>query len=274
MRVSRNTTKMVWRSIMMVVIIGLASFGCDRDHQHECTDNEREWIPGWLTDYSQYLYTVQLWTDLHDGQGFHELSHEEFTSLGEMWQQTESVLRYDDPPSMPGVTLFGIYHEELNFVLWMRRYNVSCNDLGTLAQVGETAKGTYNPALTPRQNDDAGNIQYFLVNGELAPRVMFVDKSQFGKTWTDFWGPYDPGINGGITRERVYTVTPVDITFGGILYHQQVKVSTVGPPEDPTTPGTVVEAWTYLDGIGGYSRFFEQKDSSGNVIFRHIATLH
>jgi hypothetical protein len=276
----RTSIKMlaaIGMSIMIDMLSGACAIGKDNavavsGAGVNCNDSAQQWIPGWLTDYSDYEYTVRLWADLHDGLGFHELTHAEIEAAGETWHQSVKILRYDNPPSLPsGTTLYGIHHIELGFVLWMQRFGVTCNSLGVLAQVAETAKNTYDDTKTPAENDAAGNIDYFLVDGKIAPRVMFADKARIGDTWTDWWGPFDPDDDGLTIRPRLMRVEGVRVSFGDKTFENQVKVSDWGPLE--SGEGTPLESFTYIDSLGGYQREFEQFDSSGNVVFRHIATL-
>jgi hypothetical protein len=210
-------------------------------------------------------YFVRLWEADGNG-GLHELTPEEFAALGEDQEQTVSILPYPQPD---GTMIYGVYHQELSFVLWMKRFPDMKKTIGELAQIGETAKDVYDPTLTPAENDAAGNIDWFVVNGTWYPRTWTKRISYVGQAWSELWGPFgdDPANPEFLTRD--YVVSFVPVTFDGKRYNA-VKVTITGPAEGG--PGVATEAYTFIDGIGMYERYFDLT-IYGTMVFKHIATL-
>ena len=228
-------------------------------------------------------YSVRIWEYAHDPITnptapirWHELSIAELKAVGEDYNQKVTVLRYD-PPNPVGQTIFGIYHTQLHFVLWMQRiaahqYKPSPPVWGALAQIGETAKGKYNNVLSPGQNDAIGNIEWFKENGVWYPRTWMRYPNWAGQRWTEQWGPFGPGE----FVERNYITYSERVWFNNRFY-DGYKVVAVGPSEgDPNI--TATEAYVFVDGIGMISRYIDLTTGPAGIpantmIFKHLATL-
>lgn len=242
------------------------------------SETTKGWFPDFPLDKNpQYDYTVRLWILGPDmcnptppPYTFHELTPAEFGCLGEESSQHVSVLRYE-PPNPTGATVWGLYHEELNFVLWLQKIPDSKQTPGEIAQVGETAKDMYNPTLTPAQNDAAGNIDWFRVDSTWYPRTLTKRVSWPGQSWSELWGPFDPDPSGSAFRERSYTVSHVPASFNNKKY-LGVMVTIVGPSESDSDV-IATEKYTFIHNIGWVERYFDLTTTSGEMQFKHIATL-
>jgi hypothetical protein len=210
-------------------------------------------------------YFVRLWEADGSG-GLHELTPDEFEALGEDQEQTVSVLPY---PQLDGSMVYGIYHQELNFVLWMKRFPDTKKEIGELAQIGETAKDVYDPTMTPAENDAAGNIDWFVVDGTWYPRSWTKRISHPGQEWSELWGPFGDDPANPVFLPRAYSVSFVSVTFNEKRYNA-VQVTIVGPAESGV--GIATEAYTFIDGIGMYQRYFDLTIFD-TMVFKHLATL-
>ncbi len=245
------------------VLAVLASVGCGGLRAAPLRQGAHPLIP--LEANPTWHYFVRLWEADGSG-GLHELTPEEFAALGEDQEQTVSVLPYPQPD---GSTVFGVYHEHLNFVLWMKRFEDTKNQIGELAQIGETAKDVYDPAMTPAENDAAGNIDWFVVDGAWYPRAWTKRISYVGQHWSELWGPFGDDPANPVFLPRYYVVSYVPVVFDG-QKHNAIKVTIVGPAEGGV--GVATEAYTFLDGIGMYERYFDLT-VFGTMVFKHVATL-
>jgi hypothetical protein len=229
-----------------------------------------------------WQYTVRLSMYAHDPiwdptapMRWHELSIAEIRFLGEDYTQTVRVLRYG-PPNPVNDTVWGLWHYELGFVLWMRQVPAvrqgSEIPWASFSQIGETAKDVYNPFLTPRQNDALGNIQWFKVSGMWYPRTWIRYPNWVGQRWTELWGPFDHTL-----LSRSYTNSYVTVVLNRRFY-KALQVKIVGPSEgDPNAVTT--EIYKFVDGIGMYSRYLDVTNGPGGtppntMVFKHIATLN
>lgn len=256
-------------SLLILVVAGVSVASPLRQGAHP-------WIP--LDANPTWQYHVRLWEfDPTSPDGLHELTPEEFEQLGEEQDQTVTILRYD-PPNPIGDTIYGVYHSQLNFVLWMQYIPGDKNHYDRLAQIGETAKDTYDPSLTPAENDEQGHIDWFFVNDKWYPRTWSYRIGHPNQAWKELWGPFGDNPDNPILLPRNYTVSFVPITFDG-KHYTGIKVTIVGPSEgDPNVIAT--ESYTFIDGIGMYERYFDLTTNvgvgqNGQIItlFKHIATL-
>lgn len=202
----------------------------------------------------QYFGYVRLWVYDHNPiynqtapVEWHELTDDEFTFMGEDKTQNASYVRYDNPPLLPGKTVWGLVHQELKFVMWMLFIPDQGLEMGKLTQVGETAKDMYNSSLNPAQNDAAGNIDWFIVNGTWYPRTFSTRQAYAGQQWTELWGPFDP-MNSSVFRERNYMVTRVPVTFEGKTYNGY-KYTITGISEQ-SADLIATEAYTWIEPFG------------------------
>jgi hypothetical protein len=242
--------------VLTIAAITLAGASNTRDGWHPL-------IP--LESSPHWNYFVRLWEA--DGMGgLRELTTEDFIELGEEQEQDVSVLPYPQPD---GSMVYGVYHQQLNFVLWLKRFPDAKNQIGELAQIGETAKDIYDPSMSPAENDAAGNIDWFVVDGTWYPRTWTKRVAAEGQTWTEQWGPFGDDPEKPIFLERKYSVSFVPITFNGKKYNA-VKVTAVGPAESGF--GTATEAYTFIDGVGMYERYFDLT-IYGTMVFKHVAQL-
>jgi hypothetical protein len=245
-----------WLFTLIIAAFTLAGAAPVRDGWHPL-------IP--LESNPRYEYFVRLWEA--DGMGgLRELTAQDFIDLDEEQEQTVSVLRYPQPD---GSMVYGIYHQQLNFVLWMKRFADTKSQIGELAQIGETAKDMYDPSMSPAENDAAGNIDWFVVDGTWYPRTWTKRVANEGQKWTEQWGPFGEDPETPVFLERNYSVSFVPITFKGKKYNA-VKVTIVGPAESGV--GTATEAYTFIDGIGMYERYFDLT-IYGTMVFKHVAQL-
>ena len=146
-----------------------------------------------------------------------------------------------------------------------------------VAQVGETTKDKYDSTKSPLENDNLGNIDWFFdltKNATTDASVVtwyprsFLPKDIKKNKWTrtEQWGPFD-----GHFIPRKYTVSTVKVLFAK-WYYYATKVTLVGPAEDNPN-ATVTEAYTFIDKIGMYERYFDRKEN-GVMTFKHVATLN
>jgi len=240
-----------------------------------------------LVENAKWFYSVRLWVYGHDPiwdlvapMRYHELTNAEFASMGERSNEVITVLRYDRPNPV-GDTVWGLYHTNLGFVLWMQRIKVvDYKYPGTiptlyesLSQVGETAKDEYNPFLSPRQNDNLGKIEWFRVGIAWYPRTWIRYPNWTSQRWSQQWGPF-----GGIFLTRNYTNVRQQVMYGG-RPRPGLVTKIVGPAEGMPSAVTT-EIFTFIDGIGMYSRHIYTVTTAAvgpfpanTMIFRHLAVL-
>lgn len=178
---------------------------------------------------------------------FGQFTQYDWNSLDEDQNQTVSILRYFNPPAFPNETVYGFYHQELGFVLWIKEL-IDETGVVSLAQVGESTKGTYNANISPTENDYSGNIEWFFVNDKLYPRTWIKGHMVDGTNWTEYWGPFSLDEEGSVFRERRYTVNSVPITIQNKQY-DGFAISMTGPGEDDESV-EVTETLFFADGIG------------------------
>ena len=231
-------------------------------------------------DPTQYC-VVRLWILGHDPLynpsgpvRWHELTDAEFAAMDEDRYQTVPTLRYD-PPNPVGRTLYGMYHLQLNFVLWMDKVPELIYGEGKVAQVGETTKDKYDPTKTPAENDAAGNIDWFRVDGTWYPRTWTTSRMHAGQTWDELWGPFDDEF-----RARHAVVSFVKYTFKGRKY-PAVKVTITGPSESDPDHIWTTEAFTFIHTVGIVERYIDDTTldpppdgyPANTMIFKHIAKV-
>ncbi len=178
-------------------------------------------------------------------------TQDDWITLDEDRNQTISILHYFNSPAFPNETVYGFYHHELGFVLWIKELNDE-NGVASLSQVGESVKDTYNANLSPAENDYWRNIEWFFVNDKLYPRTWIKGHLVDGMNWTEYWGPFTLDEEGSIFRERRYSVYTVPMIIMNKTYNA-FAVAYVGPGEDDESE-EVSETLYFVDGIGPTGR--------------------
>lgn len=183
---------------------------------------------------------------------FGPFTQDDWIVLGEDQNQTVKILHYFNPPSFPNETIYGFYHQELRFVLWLKELHDAKTGVTSLVQVGETAKDTYIGNITPAENDYKGNIGWFFINGTLYPRTFIKGNMSEGMNWTEYWGPFDSDKEGSVFRERKYIVHEVPITLQNKQYNG-FAVNITGPGEEDESV-EVTEILYFVEGFGPTGR--------------------
>jgi hypothetical protein len=203
-------------------------------------------------------------------------------------EHTIRILVYDNPPLFPNQTLYAIYHPVLETMPWLIEMKNPITGDDMLAQVASTAKGKYNPDLTPLENDKNNNIGWYVVDGKLYPRTWVSGHLAQGQTWVEYWGPFNPDKDGSKLRKRTYSVREEEVTFANETYNGYI-VRIVGPHTIANVPVETVEELTLIDGIGVTKRLLthsavepfvrnstitgKQSLPAGTMIFRHLVTM-
>ena len=150
---------------------------------------------------------------------FGPFTQEDWIALDEDQDQTVTILHYYNPPAFPNETVYGFFHHELGFVLWIKELYDTGTGITSLAQIGESGKDMYNPEASPAENDYYGNIEWFFVDDKLYPRTWIKGNMSDGMRWTEYWGPFDRDEKGSVLRERNYSVHTMPITVQNKEYN-------------------------------------------------------
>lgn len=183
---------------------------------------------------------------------FGPFTDEDWNALDEDQNQTVTIIRYFNSQTFPNETVYGFFHQELKFVLWVKEIQDKKTGITSLAQVGETPKDTYNANITAAENDYLGNIEWFIVNQKLYPRTWIKGHLSDGMNWTEYWGPFTEDDKGSVLRERKYSVQSEQVTILDKQY-DGFAVRTEGPGEKNEYEN-VIETLHFVDGIGPTGR--------------------
>lgn len=199
------------------------------------------------------------------------------------------VIQYENPPLFPDKNAYAIYHEGIETMPWLIEMKNPVTGDDMLAQVASTPRDTYNPRISPLENDQRGNIGWYVVDGVLYPRTWVSGHLAEGQTWIEYWGPFSPDREGSKLRQRTYSIREEEVTFDGETYPGYV-VRITGPHIIANVLTDTVEELTLIDGIGVTSRLLEhtaaepfvrnssitgkQTMPAGTPIFRHLVTMY
>lgn len=217
------------------------------------------------------------------------LTDEEWAAFNLSKEHVIRIIAYENPPLFPDKTIYAIYHEGIETMPWLIEMKNPVTGDDMLAQVASTPRDTYNPLLTPRENDEQGNIGWYVVDETLYPRTWVSGHLMEGQTWAEYWGPFEPDKEGSKLRKRTYTISEEKVPFDGRTY-DGFRVTITGPHIIAGVPVETVEELVLVDGIGAVHRYLTHtatepfvRESSitgkqimpaGTMIFRHIVTMY
>lgn len=256
--------------------------------------NESEWKEGYYPSYP--LDPSITWKgniSLEAGyplvqHAFAPFTQKEWDSFKIDKEHTIRILAYENPPLFPNKTIYAIYHPILETMPWLIEMKNPVTGDDMLAQVASTSKGEYDPQLSPLENDKKNNIGWYVVNGTLYPRTWISGHLADGQKWSEYWGPYQPDMNGSRLKKRTYLIKENEVDFNGTKYPGFI-VRITGPHVIAGVNTNMVEELTLVDGIGVIKRllthtaaepFIRNSTITGKqvlpkdtMIFRHLVTM-
>jgi hypothetical protein len=178
-----------------------------------------------------------------------------YIRYGQHKNQTLRIFSYYNPPIFPNETVYGILHEELGYVSWVKEYRDPRTGLSSLCQVADTGERGEKPFMqnvSPAENDYRGFIEWFNVSGKIYPRTWIKGSMQVGQSWSEMWGPFPADTNGSVFRKRDAVVSKERIPIAGNLT-EVYAVTITGPSE--LYPGNIAKEVLYFaDGVGAVGR--------------------
>ena len=169
--------------------------------------------------------------------------------------QTLSVFAYNNSPTFPNETVYGLYHEENGYVSWLKEF--SDPETGTVrlcqvADTGEFGESPYLRNISPAENDYLGRIGWYVVDGKLWPRTWINGSMYDGQSWSEWWGPFPPDKEGSVFKRRDAVVSKMVIPVAG-NQTDAFMVTITGPSE--FHPGmNAKENLYFVDGVGPVGR--------------------
>lgn len=169
--------------------------------------------------------------------------------------QTLSIVPYYNPPLFPNETVYGLYHQEIGYVSWLKEFTDPKTGIVRLCQVadtGEKGEVPYLSNLSPADNDYLGRIGWYEVNGKVWPRTWINGTMYEGQSWSEWWGPFVADEQGSVFKKRDAVVSKSVIPVAG--NQTRVYIVTINGPSEFYPGMNMKEAFYFADGIGPVGR--------------------